>query len=64
MKRLVLLMSVLAMLLAVAAPALAQTGPEVVPGSGGGDGAALLTLGFGVALIACGLLVRRVFGKF
>lgn len=64
MKRFVLLMSVLAMMLAVAAPALAQTGPEVVPSSGGGDGATLLTLGFGVALIACGLLVRRVFGKF
>ncbi|MDQ4062809.1 MAG: hypothetical protein M3122_02700 [Actinomycetota bacterium] len=62
MKGFVLLMSVLAM--AVAAPALAQTGQEVVPGSGGGDGATLLTLGFGVALIACGLLVRRVFGKF
>ncbi len=62
MKRLVLLMSVLAMMLAAAAPDLAQTG-QVVPGSGG-DGAALLTLGLGVALIACGLLVRRVFGKF
>jgi len=62
LKRFVLLMSVLTMMLAAATPALAQTG-QVVPGSGG-DGATLLTLGFGVALIACGLLVRRVFGKF
>jgi hypothetical protein len=57
-----LLAAMLVMTMAITVPALAQTGSEVSTSSD--DGATLLSLGVGILLIASGLLVRRVFGKF
>lgn len=56
-----LLVTMLATTIFTAAPAFAQTGqaPEA-----SADVATWFTLGVGVLLIAGGLLVRRVFGKF
>jgi hypothetical protein len=62
LKKLMLLAAMLVMTMAITVPALAQTGSEVSTFSD--DGATLLSLGVGILLIASGLLVRRVFGKF
>ena len=50
------------MVMATTAPALAQTEQEIAKTSV--DGATLFTLSVGILLVAGGLLVRRIFGKF
>jgi MFS superfamily sulfate permease-like transporter len=62
LKKLILLTAMLAMTMVTTSPALAQTGQEIA--KTGIDGATLLTLGVGVLLVAGGLLVRHIFGKF
>jgi di/tricarboxylate transporter len=62
LKTLVLLVAMLVMVMATTAPALAQTEQEIAKTSV--DGATLFTLSVGILLVAGGLLVRRIFGKF